>query len=206
LGPADARRSVTGPVEGRSIVRSYCLSRRSAALSGAIVAIVLLAACTNDDGDGDAAPAATSTTTTLATTTTTTAEQGVLGAYESFWAGYLQAADPMNPEHPVLTEVATGEQLRQLRSAFLARLSAGEVIRGEVDTAPEVVEVNGDSATVRDCYLDRTGIYDAESGERKDTESGVRHLVTVQLVQESSRWKVAGITREGDGCTPGDAS
>lgn len=109
----------------------------------------------------------------------------------------------MNPEHPLLAEVATGDQLRQLRSAFLARLSAGEVIRGAVDTAPEVIEVNGGSATVRDCYLDRTGIYDAESGQRKDTESGRRHLVTVQFVQEGSQWKVASIKREGDGCTPG---
>lgn len=186
---------------------SNLVRRTSAAISGLVVAAALLGACTNDDGDTEVAREATSTETTpAATTTMTAAEEGVLGAYEAFWQGYLEAADPMNPEHPVLTEVATGDQLRQLRSAFLARLSAGEVIRGDVETAPEVVEVNGASATVRDCYLDRTGIYDAESGERKDTESGVRHLVTVQLVQESSRWKVSGMTREGDGCTPGDAS
>jgi hypothetical protein len=187
-------------------VRSNRVSKASARISGLVIAAALLGACTNDDGNTEAAREATSTTTTSHATTTTTAEQAVLGAYEAFWQGYLEAADPMNPEHPVLTEVATGDQLRQLRSAFLARLSAGEVIRGEVETAPQVVEVNGASATVRDCYLDRTGIYDAESGERKDTALGVRHLVTVQLVQESSRWKVAGITREGDGCTPGDAS
>lgn len=186
-------------------MQSNRVSSASAAISGLVIAAALLGACTNGDGDPASARVAT-TTTTSAGTTTTTAEQGVLAAYESFWQGYLEAADPMNPEHPALTEVATGDQLRQLRTAFLARLAAGEVIRGEVETAPEVVEVNGASATVRDCYLDRTGIYDAESGERKDTESGVRHLVTVQLVQESSRWKVVGITREGDGCTPGDAS
>ena len=182
-------------------MRSYRLSRGSV---GVIVAAALVAACSSDDGD--AATGTTTTTTSVATTTTTTTEQEILAAYESFWDGYLQAADPMNPEHPTLVEVATGDQLRQLRSAFLARLSAGEVIRGEVETAAEVVEVDSGAATVRDCYLDRTGIYDAASGERKDTESGVRHLVTVGLVQESARWKVASITREGDGCTPGDAS
>ena len=171
---------------------------------GLFAAAAVIAACSNDDGN--AVPDTTTTSTSAVTTTTTTADEEVLGAYESFWDGYLQAADPMNPEHPVLGDVATGDQLRQLRSAFLARLSAGEVIRGEVETAPEVIDVESRAATVRDCYLDRTGIYDAATGQRKDTESGVRHLVTVSLVQESDRWKVASITREGDGCTPGDAS
>lgn len=176
------------------------------ALIGVLVAATALApACTSNGGDGGAAKP-TTTSTSVSATTTTTADTGVLSAYQSFWDGYLQAADPMNPEHPVLAEVATGDQLRQLRSAFLARLSAGEVIRGDVETAPEVVEVNGESATLRDCYLDRTGVYDASSGERKDTESGIRHLITVRLVDEGARWKVASITKEGDGCAPGAAS
>lgn len=179
----------------------YRLTRQC---SGLFLAAALIGACSSEDGD--AVAGTTTTTTSVATTTTTAAEEEVLRAYESFWDGYLQAADPMNPEHPVLADVATGDQLRQLRNAFLARLSAGELIRGEVETAPEVVSVGGDAATVRDCYLDRTGIYDAATGQRKDTESGVRHLVTVSLVQETHQWKVARITREGDGCTPGDAS
>jgi hypothetical protein len=102
----------------------------------------------------------------------------------------------------VLAEVATGEELRQLRSAFLARLSAGEVIRGDLELAPTLMAVDGTNATVTDCYLDHTGVYDAVSGERKDRESGVRHLITVRLALEGSKWKVAGITREGEGCTP----
>jgi len=175
-------------------------------MAGAVVSLVALAGCGGDDGD---ARATTTTSTSRPSQTTTTVadpQQEVLEAYEAFWDGYLVAADPMNPEHPVLAEVATGEELGQLRGAFLARLSAGEVIRGDLDLAPEVVEVNGSDAIVRDCYLDRTGIYDAASGQRKDTESGVRHLVTVRLVREGEAWKVASITREGDGCTPGDAS
>lgn len=182
-------------------MRSYRLTRGCA---GLFVAAALIAACSRDDGN--AVAGTTTTTTSAVTTTTASADEDVLGAYELFWDGYLQAADPMNPEHPVLADVATGDQLRQLRSAFLARLSAGEVIRGELETAPEVIDVEAEAATVRDCYLDRTGIYDAASGERKDVESGIRHLVTVSLVRESGRWKVASITREGDGCTPGDAS
>ena len=181
------------------------LSRATRVAAVLLAGATIFAAC--GGGDGEAAPAPTSTTTTgPTTTTTTTVEQGVLAAYEAFWDGYLEAADPMDPEHPVLDEVATGDQLRQLRSAFLARLSAGEVIRGEIETAPEVVEVNGDAAEVRDCYLDRTGVYDAESGERKDTESGRRHLITARLVREAAHWKLTSIAREGDGCTIGARS
>lgn len=174
------------------------------------VALVALGGC--GGRNGKAVPATTShasvTSSTMVplTTSTTTIEAGVVAAYRSFWDGYLEAADPMNPEHPVLERVATGEELQQLRSAFLARLSAGEVIRGELDLAPEVTQVDGSSATVTDCYLDRTGVYDAASGKRKDRESGVRHLVTVRLVREGSAWKVANIIREGDGCRPGAAS
>lgn len=168
----------------------------------AAVTALVLAAC----GDDEDAEAERPTTTTTAPSSTSTSapsrEADVVRAWEAFWDGYLEAADPMNPEHPVLAEVATGEELQQLRGAFLARRDAGEVIRGDLDLAPEVVEVNDAEATVRDCYLDRTGIYDSATGERRDTESGVRHLVTVRLVAEGGTWKVASITREGDGCTP----
>ena len=169
------------------------------------VPALVLAACGGDDGE--ATPTTTVTTTTTAeTTTTTTPEEVVLAAYRAFWDAYLEAADPVNPEHPVLAEVATGEELDQLRNAFLARLTAGEVIRGEVELAPRITEVDGTAATVTDCYLDRTGIYDAATGERKDTESGLRHLVTVDLVLEGTSWKVEHLAREGDGCTPVAAS
>lgn len=162
--------------------------------------LVVLVACSGDDGEA----AVTSTTET--TTTTRTQPEGpevdVLAAYRGFWDAYLEAADPMNPEHPVLQEHAVGAQLQQVTGAFLARLDAGEVIRGELDLAPVVVSLNDTTATVSDCYLDRTGVYDAVTGERHDTESGVRHLVTVELVFEGGRWKVTSTSREGDGCTP----
>jgi hypothetical protein len=54
---------------------------------------------------------------------------------------------------------------------------------------------------VRDCYLDSTGIYDAATGNRKDTPTGVRHLITATLVREGGAWKVSDLHKEGDGCT-----
>ena len=59
----------------------------------------------------------------------------------------------------------------------------------------------GETATVRDCSLDNTGIYDAATGERHDTATGVRHLITATLVLEDGSWKVSDLNQEGDGCT-----
>lgn len=125
----------------------------------------------------------------------------MLTAYRSFWDAYLAAADPMEPLSARLAEHATGKELETLRTAFLARKAGGEVIRGTLDLAPRVVSFVGESATVRDCYLDNTGIYDAATGARKDTATRVRHLITASLVREAGEWKVSDLKREGDGCT-----
>ena len=170
-----------------------------------LLAAVLLLGSAACGGDEDSAPTTTTTRTQETPTSTSEAsdeEAAVLDAYEAFWDAYLEAADPMDPQHPVLQEHATGEQLQQVTGAFLARLSAGEVIRGEFDLAPVMVELTDSTATVSDCYLDRSGVFDAETGERLDQESGVRHLVTAELRFEDGSWKVASMTREGDGCTP----
>ena len=167
--------------------------------------VALLAVSCSKSASGKADPATTTTSatpTSAATTPTTTPEEAVVAGYRAFWDGYLKAADPMDPRNPVLAQVATGEELQQVQKAFLARQSAGEVIRGTLDLVPVAGSVNGSSATVIDCYADHTGIYDSASGARKDQDSGVRHRVTVNLVLDGTTWKVSTITREGDGCTP----
>lgn len=183
-------------------MRSHGMTRRWAAAL-VVPGLLALGACSDDDSPGPGSTTEPTTITTGSTTTPTTVEDAVLTGYRQFWDTYLEAADPMDPMHPGLDDVATGEELSQVRNAFLARSTANEVVRGELDLAPKVTGVAGSEATVTDCYMDRTGIYDATTGERKDVESGVRHLVTVQLVHESSAWKVASMTRESDGCTPG---
>lgn len=166
----------------------------------ALVALGVLSACADDEGASTTTTASTSTDDS--TTTPIGEDQQVLDAYISFWNdGYLAAADPMDPTSPALAAHATGEQLETLERAFLARQTNGEVIRGTLDLQPRVVSVVGDTATVRDCYLDNTGVFDAVTGERHDTATGVRHLITATLVVEDNTWKVRDLEREGDGCT-----
>jgi hypothetical protein len=169
---------------------------------GVVSTLVVLGGACSGGGHGTTTPTTLSRSTTTSTgSTVTTAEREVLDAYRGFWDAYLAAADPMEPLSPRLAEHATGTELETVRGAFVARRSGGEVIRGGFDLAPRVVSVVGDAATVRDCYLDNTGIYDATTGTRKDTATGVRHLITASVVREGGSWKVSELQKEGDGCT-----
>lgn len=166
----------------------------------AVVAASVVTACNSDGGsDGDAAP------TTLASRESSTTTRGndeaeVLAAYREFWEVFREASDPMNPQHPRLDDVATGEERRQLGGAFLAHKSAGEVFRGSIELRPEVVSLSAREAVVRDCYLDEIAIHDAETGEVKEPGDDFRTQVRVTLVFEDDRWKVAAIKHEGDEC------
>ncbi len=171
-----------------------------------VVLALLLAGCGGSDAsEGDSVPSTTEPTNGEGNATSTTVpleEAAVVAAYEDFWDAYLEAADPMDPAHPILAEHAVNPQLERLQRSFLARRSSGEVIRGTLDLAPELISVEGGTARVADCYADSTGVYDAETGERKDTPSGVRHRITAEMVLDGAVWKVSDITREGDGCDP----
>jgi hypothetical protein len=168
-------------------------------LAAAIVAAFVVASCSNRKADTSA------TTTTRPSTTTTSepsaTEQAVLRDYRAYWDAYLAASNPMNPENPVLAEHATGPALEKLQRAFLAFKSAGKIIRGTLDLAPRVVSIDGETATVRDCYGDGTGVYDAATGKREDTASGKRHLATATLHLENGIWKMERLADEGLGCT-----
>ena len=168
----------------------------------AALSAALLGAC---NGDGKASPTTTSTTTPTTSSPTTSAaasaEEAVREGYSAYWNAYLRSADPMDPENPLLIQHATGPALEAVQKAFLALKSAGKVIRGQLDLAPRVVTVEGDRATVRDCYGDTTGVYDAATGARQDQPSGQRHLVTASLRLEGRTWKVERLADEGLGCT-----
>lgn len=156
-----------------------------------LVGVVSVSACS---GGGDAAaPAPT-------TTTTTSVEEAVLDAYLAFWDAFFLAADPPDPDHPALAEVATGEQLERLQELFAQRQADGIANRrGATRQRPHVVSATPDRATVADCWLDEAVLVDVETGkvigDRKVWTEG-----EFLLVREGGTWKVASnaITERGD--------
>lgn len=190
-----------GPCERRGVASRSVVARSLVSPALLAVGLLVLGGCSSET-KGDATP--TTTTAVNATPSSSTrapdATAAVLDGYRKFWDAYLAAADPMDPEHPGLAQHATGDELETLQKAFLARKAGGEVIRGSLDLAPKVVNVDGTTATVSDCYADNTHVYDAATGTQKDTSSGMRHLVTAKLVLVDEVWKVSVLTRERGGC------
>lgn len=163
-----------------------------------IVTAFVLASCSNGKADTSATTATRAPTTTSEPSAT---EQAVLRDYRAYWDAYLTASNPMNPENPVLAMHATGAALEAVQKGFFALKSAGRIIRGSFDLAPRVLSIDGDTAVVRDCYGDSTGIYDAATGARQDTPSGKRHLATATLRLDGGTWKIERLADEGLGCT-----
>jgi hypothetical protein len=166
-----------------------------------LVGLALLASC-DRSANGDQQATATSTTAPT-TTTVDPAKDAALAGYRAYWDAYLAAADPMDPTSPALAQTATGPALESVQRSFLALRSAGKVIRGKLDLAPQVTDLEGTLATVEDCYADDTGVYEVSTGKREDTPTGQRHSVTATLRMEGEVWKVERLEDGGLGCTAG---
>lgn len=179
--------------------------RRALAFS---LAVGLLASgCSSSDDDPESAATTTTATepeapagSTTTSTETASPDAEVLAGYRRFWDAYLAAADPMDPTHPDLAAAATGAQLERVQRAFLARQASGEVIRGSLELAPEVAQVDGATATVTDCYADDTHIFDEATGEQKDPPDVLSFRVTATLELVDGVWKVSDLVQEGEGC------
>jgi hypothetical protein len=160
---------------------------------------VLLLGCSGDD-DTESSSTSTTTDAVESTSTSVTADADVLDAYQGFWDAYLAAADPMDPAHPDLELYATGASLDRVREAFAEHFAKGEVIRGTVDLAPVIEELDDAIATVRDCYLDQTHVFDSATGEQVDPPGEATFEVVATLVLESGSWKVSTLDKVSDGC------
>lgn len=158
----------------------------------------LLVGCSGDDDT--ASPSTPTTAAAESTSTTATADADVLDAYRGFWDAYLTAADPMDPAHPDLELYATGASLDRVRESFADHFAKGEVIRGSVDLAPEIEQLDDASATIRDCYLDQTHVFDSATGEQVDPPGEATFEVVATLVLESGSWKVSTLDMVADGC------
>src|SRR5207244_2437378 len=145
--------------------------------------------------------AASTTTSARATSTTSASDAAVVAAWHHYWDVYVAVGSEMHLPDPRLADIATGEELRQLGSGFLAFSSDGQVLRGTSELDPKVVDVNGEQATLRDCYLSRILRYDKATGQPKGSPPTDRTLVTVTLQSDNGSWKVASIKHESDGCT-----
>lgn len=194
--------------QGSTVRRSRLLSRRQYAVLGLGLS-VLAAACSGVGGDDSAVPSEQTKSSTEAASLLADDEvsAAIVDGYESYWAALLTAADPPDPDHPVLGQHATGMELERARTVLASRRQAGEVIRGGYEFSPMVISIDGASATLSDCYSVRIGVYDAGTDDLRSPEIQARRPAEVEMLLEDDIWKVALVTETGDGCSSsGDTS
>jgi hypothetical protein len=175
-----------------------------------VAAVVALAACSGDDDAADprSTRGASETTASEPTSSTTspTSDEAVVAAIAAFWDTYLEVGRHTGPFDPMATRDAlaaraTGDELKQLYNVFQVNSIRGQVIRGDIANSPEVIENDGSTAEVRDCYDDRTGLYRVSDGARLDQDDPARKRAMLTVVFDSGGWKVASIRDEGTGCS-----
>jgi hypothetical protein len=80
---------------------------------------------------------------------------------------------------------------------------AGRVARGDFVSSFESVEVDGDAATVRDCYRADLVEYDATTDEEVADRGGARFAATATLERDDAGWAVTEFA-QGDVCAPSE--
>ncbi|MGH9118035.1 MAG: hypothetical protein ACRD0A_09220 [Acidimicrobiales bacterium] len=187
--------------------------RRTALAVGLASALLLAgAACTGDDDDaagGDTTTTGDATTTapptTAATTTTLSAEEEVVAAYRAAIEAFAVASNPPNPDHPLLVERMTGQQLDFARSALtqLRALNTAHILTPELHPGDAVI--TGDNAALTDCLVDHTRAVDLATGAPIGEPGETVLHVDVGMQRISGVWKLAAQTRRTDSCDPSDS-
>ena len=203
-------RSLLGLLVGIALLLSACSSSdgeasptRRSDPSGSTTAV---AAVSSTPTTGPVSTTSPVTTGAPSTTTATSSTAELTSAIRAFWDLYLSVGARTGPfdgeaTRARLAERTTGASLNRLLAYFSSNAASGYLVRGAIEIAPTIVSVSGDTAQVRDCYDDTTGLYRMSDGTRVDTDNPLRHQVLMTLVRENGVWKVSAITDEGDGCT-----
>lgn len=136
------------------------------------------------------------------TSTTVPAEnEAVLRDYRAFWDDFLAVTGTLTPE-PRLSAHATGAELDQLNNLVMGNKLHGTISKGTLDLAPKVQSVLGDTAVVKDCVDDHTGLYKADTGQRLDTDDPQRQSYLVTMKKVGDVWKASDVDQREVGCVP----
>jgi hypothetical protein len=124
-------------------------------------------------------------------------EQEVLAAYLAGWEAKHRSNDPPDPEFPALGETHTGPALEQVvenRKAFQLSGRVGRFPTNSVaNREAEVISLEADEATVRDCSVDDSQIVIAATGEVVN-DLVATALFEGSMVVDDGRWKLQSLT------------
>jgi hypothetical protein len=167
---------------------------------GRLVAIVLVgllaAGCGggDDDSSPDTSRRASDSSSSTAPPTTRSAESEVEEAYLAYWAMGERLLETPNPDDPEIAQRAIDPARGQMIDSLTTLRARDQAVRHGPRHRHDVrsIEVEGESATVRDCAIDDASIVDARSGATID-ERLVTALYEATLVSQGSSWWVRQI-------------
>ena len=179
---------------------------RAPALLAAIA--LALAGCGGDDDaagpDETTTTVADETTTTeepSTTSTTLSPEEEVVAAYRAATDAFLAAGDP--PTAAIdLSSTHTGESLRLAQASVRSLLEQGIGARSTYESETFDVVITGDVATFRECYIDRTQLYDLATGADIGAPGETVLHLDVRMERVDGVWKLAASPQRSDPCTP----
>ncbi len=188
-----AGRSLTSRARGHILPGN---KGRSAAIA-LLVCLLFLAGCS--EGGNVAGPTTASTAAPRPAPTTAAAQDPVaadiVGRYKQFWEVRFEAnRPPVNPSDPRLGQLATGQQLENVRLETEQRRDQGLAIRRPETSLYErrvkLINLEGDTAELQDCVTNDGIVYRVATGEVVDSSVVTRSLtVTMRLVDGA--WKLA---------------
>jgi hypothetical protein len=132
-----------------------------------------------------------------------TDEEAIAAGYEAFLDALTAAMEAGDPDLTDLTEHAEGAGLVSAQAMVVSLTEAGRVARGEFVPSFESIEVDGDSASVEDCYRAELVEYDATTDEQVADRGGARYEATARLERDGDAWLVTEFA-QGDVCAPAE--
>lgn len=125
-------------------------------------------------------------------------ETDVLAAYTRYLDSTVAA---MEAGDPAEIESARGQALAAAQGRVAALTSQGRTARGAFVPEIQMIEVEGDTARLRDCYRADVTEHDDETGDQVADRAGIRFGADVDLAQEDDGWIVVEFNH-GDPCVP----
>lgn len=177
-----------------------------------IAALVLLVGCARGGANGSTSssspsrPAPTPTVTAAASSPEQSEDPqaAVVAAYERYLDAATTATASADPNHPELLDTARGQALAAVQARVATLSSQDRTARGRFLPAIEAVEIDGETAEIRDCYRADITEHSADTGEEVADRAGARFAAWVELEQLSDgRWVVVAF-HEGDPCVPSE--
>lgn len=178
------------------------MSDRRIVVAAVLAAGAALAACSHDSGVREQAfPTATPTVAVSSSATPFPEETQILAQYRAFFA-VLTPASKATPavRLAMLKTYATEPSLTRTLGGLAAAAAAGEVLYGQDILRPELVNVVGIVATIRDCQ-DTSGVGRLKVATGKKVTVGVMNTLATVVMKRGNDgvWRVSTVENKPAG-------